>query len=630
MSQFPDLEDQTINQLSDPQLTSAGFLGDGAYETIKHTIQVARENPVLGGFVTFWMLECQKARADHDAQQPPSSPTLSDTPTVFLQISVASLTSEAVTVVGDHLLCDFERVHYYNGVSVVPPEIYYRSNIDTVKFKLPVPGQQHFFDIPFKTAEGVLGTPIVAVWDQVAPLIVELFKSTGVKHSAFHPAFFSTLNGDMEKDMGPLVIWVATHPGTTSPDKARDVSPAVLSILVQHGIEGAVVEWIEGKVEPLTGPPLMPTVENTNPTHDVRQPFTALHGMSIATEDREAEDATGTVSIYFHEGGDSDRVLGASCKHVFHADTRSDYKLGGPGDREQQVRANGMRRFQRALAAIKYKVGANVTDVVSITEDIERLEKEAKSEDEEVREDKEEALGKKRVQLGELTNVGTRLRDFYKRVTRDWTDIARRNIGYLDWAPSVSIDVDNFTYTRDMGAFFLYAEKFVANFVGNMVDLGVKYTRHELNAIFGGEFPSDMKLRLRGTVKRQDLSNPIGVDEFGNARTIVGKDGSATELTWGNFVGVEAYLCDEFGHESKELAIYNGSKTDRTNFSAKGDSGAPIWNVKGEILGFLHSGMPKGFSNHVTYATPGWWYLEQLLKQYPNANFWGEKWNLNA
>lgn len=414
------------------------------------------------------MLQCQKARADHDAQQTPSSPTLSDASTA---ISVASLASEAVTVVGDHLLCDFERTHYYNGVSVVPPGVYYRSNMDTVKFKLPVPGQQNFFEIPFKTAEGVLGTPIVAVWPQIAPLIVALFRSTGVKYSAFHPAFFSTLDDDKKKVMGPLVIWVATHPGTTSAKKARDVSPDVLSILVEHGIEGAVVEWIEGKVEPLVGPALMPTVENTNPTHDVRHPFTALHGMSITTADRQAEDATGTVSIYFHEGGNSDKVLGASCKHVFHADTKSDYKLGGFGDRQQQVPGNGMRSFQRALDAIKYKVNANVTDVVSITEDIERLEKEAKSEDEEVAADKEEALGKKKLQLNDLTNAGTKLRDFYKRVTRDWTDITRRNIGYLDWAPSISIEVDNFSYTRDMGAFFLYAEKFV-NFVGNLVDLG--------------------------------------------------------------------------------------------------------------------------------------------------------------
>ncbi|CAE6487782.1 unnamed protein product [Rhizoctonia solani] len=288
------------------------------------------------------------------------------------------------------------------------------------------------------------------------------------------------------------------------------------------------------------------------------------------------------VSIYFHEGGDSNKVLAASCKHVFHADTKNDYKLGGAGDRRQQVRVNGMRKFQRALASITYKVDANVTDVVSITEDIERLEKEPKSEDGEMAADKEEALGKKRAQLSELTNVGNRLRDFYKKVTRNWTDITRRNVGYLDWAPAISIDVDSSSYIRDMGAFFLCADKFLKTFAGNLVDLSTFFSvlslvflstfRHELNTIFGGKFPSDMKLRLRGTVQRQDLSNPIGVDDFGNARTIVGKDGSITELTWGNLVGVEAYLCDEFGRESQELAIYNGSKMDRTNFSAKGDS----------------------------------------------------------
>ncbi|CAE7143521.1 unnamed protein product [Rhizoctonia solani] len=576
------------------------------------------------------MLQCQKARVDHDAQQPPWSPPLSEVSTAFSRISVASLTLEAITVLRDHLVCDFERIHYYNGVSIDPPEMYYRSNIDTVSFNMPVPGQQNFFEIPFKTAEGVLGTPIVAVWPRIAPLICALFKTTGVKYSAFHPAFFSTLNEEEHKVMGPLVIWVATHPGTTSAAKARDVSPQVLSILVQHGIEGAVVEWIEGKPEPLTGPPLMPTVENTNPTHDIRHPFTALHSVSISAEDREAEDATGTISIYFHQGGNSDRVLAASCKHVFHADTKTDYKLGDPGDRRQQLRVNGMRKFQRALASITYKVDANITDVVSITEDIDRLEKAPRSEDGEVVADREEALAKKRVQLSDLTGVVTKLRDFYKKLTVDWTDITRRAIGYLDWAPAISVNVDSSSYTRDMGAFFLHTDKFLKNFVGNMVDLGVKYSLHELNTIFGGKFPSDMKLRLRGVVKREDLSKPIGVDEFGNPRTIVGKHGSTTELTWGNYVGVEAYLCDEFGRESRELAVYNGSKTDRNNFSGKGDSGAPIWNVNGEILGFLHSGMPKGFSNHVAYATPAWWFLEQIRKQYPNADFWADKWNRMA
>ena len=60
-----------------------------------------------------------------------------------------------------------------------------------------------------------------------------------------------------------------------------------------------------------------------------------------------------------------------------------------PG-RRQQVRVNGMRRFQRALGSVKDKVGAVVTDVVSLMVDIDRDE-----------EDREEALQKKMVRLTE-------------------------------------------------------------------------------------------------------------------------------------------------------------------------------------------------------------------------------------
>ena len=39
-------------------------------------------------------------------------------------------------------------------------------------------------------------------------------------------------------------------------------------------------------------------------------------------------------------------------------------------------------------------------------------------------------------------------------------------------------------------------------------------------------------------------------------------------------------------------------------FSAKGNSGALVFDGEGHMVGILHSGMPKGGSNHLTYATP--------------------------
>lgn len=39
------------------------------------------------------------------------------------------------------------------------------------------------------------------------------------------------------------------------------------------------------------------------------------------------------------------------------------------------------------------------------------------------------------------------------------------------------------------------------------------------------------------------------------------------------------------------------------------------------MVGILHSGLVKGGSSHVSYATPAWWVLEQLKLQYPHADF---------
>ena len=85
---------------------------------------------------------------------------------------------------------------------------------------------------------------------------------------------------------------------------------------------------------------------------------------------------------------------------------------------------------------------------------------------------------------------------------------------------------------------------------------------------------------------------------------------------------MEAYLCNDCGEESIELAIYKyGKQFD--DFSAKGDSGSLIVDGMGNMVGILHSGMPKG---HVTYATPAWWIIQQIRVNYPHADFFRTTW----
>lgn len=99
------------------------------------------------------------------------------------------------------------------------------------------------------------------------------------------------------------------------------------------------------------------------------------------------------------------------------------------------------------------------------------------------------------------------------------------------------------------------------------------------------------------------------------------KDGNTTDLTVGRFAGpLEAYISDELGVESMELAIYDYDAQSGV-FADHGDSGSLIFDGQGRMVGILHAGLWKGGHLHVTYATPAWWIIEQLRAQYPHADF---------
>lgn len=165
--------------------------------------------------------------------------------------------------------------------------------------------------------------------------------------------------------------------------------------------------------------------------------------------------------------------------------------------------------------------------------------------------------------------------------------------------------------------------------------LGAKYTSAELSDKFyafynpGGRAlfkpPPNRQLRVTGILTREQLANPDCVDDNKEACLAVLKDGNSSDVTVGKYAGLEAYTADDLGQQSIELAILNYDKQSG-DFSAKGDSGSLIVDGLGNMLGLLHSGMPRGASNHVTFATPAWWLVEQIKKQYPHADFYRQTW----
>jgi hypothetical protein len=61
-------------------------------------------------------------------------------------------------------------------------------------------------------------------------------------------ARFVTDGEDGNGTRGPVVIWIATYPDTTTAENAHDASPGILAILETNRVDGAVVKWYEGAV----------------------------------------------------------------------------------------------------------------------------------------------------------------------------------------------------------------------------------------------------------------------------------------------------------------------------------------------------------------------------------------------
>ncbi|KAF8259413.1 hypothetical protein EI94DRAFT_1751656 [Lactarius quietus] len=531
---------------TDEELDAAGLTGEGVSESIVKAIQTMREHPDLLNLSLF-ALQCMNL-----------GPTQFPFPNRIANLSQSEIT---------------------HGRQRSLP-------LGSPRKSFPIPDGEHPH-LPTKTAHGVFNTPLNAVWGTVGPQIRELLKAQKIRYSAISTARFVTHGEDGKNTRGPIVIWITTHPGSATAENAHDASQDILALLKANGVEGAVVEWIEGVVERL----FLRIADDTNPTHYVPRFPTASPGMPIANAEREAQ---GTVTLFFHEnkdkrGAPSAKVFGVSNCHVLREDTTVGYAGAPP----QHVRLAGFR-------------SGYGTDPDLLAREIVELEAKPKSED------LEEAA--KREKLAKVKKDIGALEAFYEDTNSQQGDIARQNIGRVDWAPEISVDVQGRKYTKDIGTFEVDAARIKTHFKGNVVDLGSKFTPQQLTDMFypqsGGrtafKFSANRQLRINGCVTRELLAVPDCFDSSGEPCLIVMKDGSTTDLTVGRYAGLEAYLCDDLGVESTELAIYNFDKQSGP-FSAKGDSGSLIFDGEGRMVGILHSRMPKGGENHVTYATPAWW-----------------------
>ena len=77
---------------------------------------------------------------------------------------------------------------------------------------------------------------------------------------------------------------------------------------------------------------------------------------------------------------------------------------------------------------------------------------------------------------GELDKTRTaveELEKFFMTVQEQWTQPKDRVIGHVMWAPPISVSSTPYGYTKDVCVVKLDGKKFLQNFMGNVLDLGV-------------------------------------------------------------------------------------------------------------------------------------------------------------
>ena len=452
----------------------------GSFERVPYVYVYTRLTlTTFGSDLSFFALECMAYASQR--RKGPTSPASDQGRSDGPQSTALTLLSQDsdTTVVSPHAVSGYERTSYYNGVTDdgEHPDLLYRTG--SAKYPWILPAGRHAHPPP-KSLRGVHGTPLNRVWSTVGPQVRDMVRSGVRTRYTINPARFVTHGEDRQETLGPVVIWVGVYPHSTSPDTAYKVSQSILALLEKNGVEDVEVEWHESVLWKAAGPALLRVVGTNNPTAHVRRHLTAVLGMPIATEEREEEDAQGSVGFFFHENRDqngipSTRVFGVSNRHVLRKKSEGTYEFNGAGAPRQFVRLNGLHRFQRGLDDIKVAISERGTLADLYTREIIALEAKGTNEEEDAEEDVEEdakELRKTRQNLDEQKEAIASLETLYKDIKAQWGDIGLRNIGHVHYSPPISVDLEDEGYTEDWGTFEVDEAKFKAQFVGNVVDLG--------------------------------------------------------------------------------------------------------------------------------------------------------------
>ncbi|KAG8980698.1 hypothetical protein FRB90_007531 [Tulasnella sp. 427] len=455
-----------------------------------------------------------------------------------------------------------------------------------------------------KELRRVGGHALCNVWDGGVDVAMHTFL---VEQNVHYTSLDPVRIGIVGEPAAPVIIWVGVEPGSLSAERGIEVAVGLRALLLQSGIED-IRESMVATFAKLYKPAL-----TSNPTVQVREPFSTALGITICAE--EAPDVQGTATLFFTVSSRPKQLFLLAPKHVlFRAEEESDhYEYHGSGPR-RNVLLMGTNGFEARIKDIEREIwGCQIL--------IDHLKARLALVDE--MEDAEDAQAERnhvQPQLGKTEKAIKRLEEFLADVRRDWKDPKQRIIGHVVLSPPLILSAGNDGFTQDFAVIQVDTTKIDAtNFIGNAIELGTEIPvptftawmrpNHANQPEPSFKYPLNRLLQFRGTLSNEEMRShsPKDVDDRGDPTIMVLKRGCTSGLTVGCINNLHSVLRKAFKTKpeeySKEVTVLPHTHKSGS-FSEAGDSGAAVVNGWGAVGGMLTGGSGSSEASDCAYVTP--------------------------
>jgi len=179
------------------------------------------------------------------------------------------------------------------------------------------------------------------------------------------------------------------------------------------------------------------------------------------------------MALYLAEGGDSNNLLGLSCRHVLigSKEANVDY-VRHPSAPSRDVLLLGKSAFTDLVDSIKVRIGRHGIAVKRWRQQIEGFVEREKSTNTVDVEKAKAARIETRGLLDKAENAMEALGALLDRVKKDWKKLDDRVLGHILRSPAISLGVGEHRFTEDWGIFQIDRAKLGDGFQGNKLDLG--------------------------------------------------------------------------------------------------------------------------------------------------------------